>query len=228
MKKYKAVLFDFDYTLADSSKAVVECISYSLQKMGYPASTPESICRTIGLTLADAFRELTKDASVSNADIFRSYFKERADVVMTKNTRVFDTVGSVLDRLKKMGLKTGIVSTKFRYRIEDILKRDGLLHYFDIIIGGEDVSAHKPDPEGVIKALTELGIARDNVIFIGDSVVDARTAQNADVDFAAVLTGTTERDKFLEFDARAVLKDLSELPDFFESGFDCSRFCDMV
>jgi len=48
MIKYKAVFFDFDYTLADSSKAVIECINYALQKMGYPESSPESICRTIG------------------------------------------------------------------------------------------------------------------------------------------------------------------------------------
>jgi len=79
MIKYKAVFFDFDYTLADSSKAVIECINYALQKMGYPESSPESICRTIGLTLAEAFKILSGDTSDSNADLFRQYFKERAD-----------------------------------------------------------------------------------------------------------------------------------------------------
>ncbi|HPD01276.1 MAG TPA: HAD-IA family hydrolase [Acetivibrio sp.] len=213
MKKYKAVLFDFDYTLADSSKAVVDCISYSLRKMGYTVPTPDSICRTIGLTLSDAYRELSGDASESNAEIFRSYFKERADAVMKDDTRVFNTVENVLGRLKDKGLKTGIVSTKYRYRIEDILERDGLLHYFDIIVGGEDVSAHKPDPEGLLRAIAALGITREDIIFVGDTVVDAKTAQNADVDFAAVLTGTTEQYEFSEFSTLAVLNDLSGLPD---------------
>lgn len=173
-EKYKAVLFDFDYTLADSSKAVIECISYSLRKMGYAVPAPDNICRTIGLTLADAYRELSRDTSESNAEIFRNYFKERADVIMKDGTRVYNTVKNVLGRLKDMGLKTGIVSTKFRYRIEDILERDGLLHYFDVIVGGEDVSAHKPNPEGLLKAITVLGEARGDSIFVGDSVVDAK------------------------------------------------------
>ncbi|GAE89654.1 inorganic pyrophospatase PpaX [Acetivibrio straminisolvens JCM 21531] len=148
MNNYKAVFFDFDYTLADSSKGVIECINYALQKMGYPKSSPESICKTICLTLSEAYRELSGDTSDSNAELFRQYFKERADIVMCDGTIVYNTVESVLKRLKSMNLKTGIVSTKYRYRIEDILKRDGLLQYFDVIIGGEDVAAPKPDPEG--------------------------------------------------------------------------------
>lgn len=141
MNNYKAVFFDFDYTLADSSKGVIECINYALQKMGYPKSSPESICKTICLTLSEAYRELSGDTSDSNAELFRQYFKERADIVMCDGTIVYNTVESVLKRLKSMNLKTGIVSTKYRYRIEDILKRDGLLQYFDVIIGGEDVAA---------------------------------------------------------------------------------------
>ncbi|HHV29999.1 HAD family hydrolase [Acetivibrio mesophilus] len=216
MNNYKAVFFDFDYTLADSSKGVIECINYALQKMGYPKSSPESICRTIGLTLTDAYRQLSKDTSDSNAILFRQHFKERADVVMCDSTIIYNTVESVLKRLKSMNVKVGIVSTKYRYRIEDILKRDGLLQYFDIIIGGEDVVAHKPDPEGLLEAISRLECQKKDTLYVGDSTVDAKTAENAGVDFAAVLTGTTEWNEFLKYSSRAVIKDLSGLLDIFE------------
>ncbi|HOM03206.1 MAG TPA: HAD-IA family hydrolase [Acetivibrio sp.] len=215
MSIYKAVFFDFDYTLADSSKGVIECINYGLQKMGYSKSSPDSICRTIGLTLSEAFVKLSGDTSDSNAELFRQYFKERADVVMCDGTKVFDTVECVVKKLKGLNVKTGIVSTKYRYRIEDILKRDGLLQYFDIIIGGEDVAVHKPDPEGLLKAMAEIGCGKEEVLFVGDSTVDARTAENAGVDFVAVLTGTTEENEFSKYNHCAVIKDLSGLLDMF-------------
>lgn len=215
MIKYKAVFFDFDYTLADSSKAVIECINYALQKMGYPESSPESICRTIGLTLAEAFKILSGDTSDSNADLFRQYFKERADLVMCDRTVMYSTVECVLKKLKKADVKTGIVSTKYRYRIEDILKRDKLLQYFDVIVGGEDVAAHKPDPEGLLKSISMVGCQKEEVLFVGDSTVDARTAKNAGVDFVAVLTGTTGANEFSEYNPGAVIEDLSGLLDMF-------------
>jgi len=173
MIKYKAVFFDFDYTLADSSKAVIECINYALQKMGYPESSPESICRTIGLTLAEAFKILSGDTSDSNADLFRQYFKERADLVMCDRTVMYSTVECVFEEAEKGGCKNRNCFNEVRYRIEDILKRDKLLQYFDVIVGGEDVAAHKPDPEGLLKAISMVGCQKEEVLFVGDSTVDA-------------------------------------------------------
>jgi len=69
------------------------------------------------------------------------------------------------------------------------IKKGQTLQYFDVIVGGEDVAAHKPDPEGLLKAISMVGCQKEEVLFVGDSTVDARTAKNAGVDFVAVLTG---------------------------------------
>ncbi len=61
-----------------------------------------------------------------------------------------------------------------------------------MIVGGEDVTCEKPDPEGLLKAVETLGRDKQDVLYVGDSLVDAKTAQSAGVDFAAVLTGTTK------------------------------------
>jgi len=69
---------------------------------------------------------------------------------MTDLTFLFQNTPVTLERLHKEGRKTAIVSTKFRCRIEKILKKEAVLQYIDLIIGGEDVKKHKPDAEGLL------------------------------------------------------------------------------
>ena len=120
-------------------------------------------------------------------------------------------------------MRTGIVSTKFRYRIDSLLARDDLSHLFDIIIGGEDVEREKPDPTGLSVAVDRLGAPADSTLYVGDSVTDAETAKRAGVPFAAVLTGTTEAEAFSEYNALGILISLVDLPGLVE-GITISSF----
>ena len=141
-------------------------------------------------------------------------FTQRADEVMTDSTTLFNAVAPTMARLKIRGMRLGIVSTKFRYRIERILSRDGLLDAFDVIVGGEDVSRHKPDPEGLIKARAFLRGSTSETLYVGDTVVDAQTAQRAETPFLAVLTGVTPRHAFIGYPVTRIIETLSELPDW--------------
>ncbi len=105
------------------------------------------------------------------------------------------------------------MSTKFRYRIEAILTRDGLLEAFACIVGGEDVSQHKPHPEGLRLALARLEVAAERALYVGDSAVDAEAARCAGVPFAPVLSGTTPRAAFAGAGARAAVENLADLPE---------------
>jgi len=209
--RFDAVFFDFDYTLADSSEGVVECMSYALDRMGFPVVSEDVIRRTIGLSLKETFRILTGNGDPISVAEFIDIYIGKADEVVLDKTYMFDGVRYILERLKSSGITIGIVSTKFRYRIKDVLRRDGLLDYFDVIVGGEDVPEHKPNPEGLNLAVSRLGISKERVLFVGDSVTDAETARNAGVSFVAVLTGVTPKIDFAEFTPLAIVDDLSEL-----------------
>jgi phosphoglycolate phosphatase len=108
----------------------------------------------------------------------------------------------------------GIVSTKFRYRIETILEREGLLAPFEVIVGGEDVAAHKPDPTGLLAAIERVGGSTSDSLYVGDSVTDAETAKRAAIPFVAVLSGVTPKDAFEYHPVLQFLEDVSGLPDF--------------
>lgn len=77
--------------------------------------------------------------------------------------------------LKDSGARIGIISTKFRYRIKELLNQHFPDDFLDIIIGGEDVKTPKPSPEGLLLAIKQLHATKAETLYIGDSTVDAET-----------------------------------------------------
>jgi len=209
-----AVLFDFDLTLADSSAAVAECANFALRSLALAEAEPAAITRTIGLTLADSFRSLTGVADPALAAAYARRFIERADEVMADLTVLYPSVPTVLRALRERRTLTGIVSTKFRYRIEEILRRADSTTLVDAIVGGEDVTHHKPDPSGIRAALSRLNVRSGRAVYVGDHPVDAVAARAAGVSFIGVLSGVTERTGFAEIDAHEVIGSVAELPDY--------------
>jgi phosphoglycolate phosphatase len=207
-----AVLFDFDYTLADSSDAIVECFGAGLAAVGLPAVAPERIRRTIGLPLPEALRALHGVADAALAARFREGFHALAERIMHERTRVFAPVAGVTGALRAAGLATAICSTKRRGQIERILARHDLLDRFDAIVGGEDVRRHKPAPDALLLALERLGVAADRALYVGDHRVDAEAAAGAGVAFVAVLSGPSPRTDFAGATVRTFLGSVAELP----------------
>ena len=212
-----SILFDFDFTLADSSDAVFECANYALKKMGLPTRSYPEVCKTIGMSLTDGFLYLTKESDDNSVVVFRRLFIEKADEVMVDKTVIFEGVEEMLSDLKAQHLKLGIVSTKFRYRILDILNRNGISHRFDIIVGGEDVENHKPDPEGLLKALAELSASKSECLYAGDSRADGEAARRCGVRFAAVGSGVTSLRELREYDPVLTCASVTQLPELISS-----------
>lgn len=206
----QTVIFDFDYTLADSSPGIVECANYALSRLGLDPISPARIRKTIGLSLSDTFSALTGRSDLNQE--FTRHFILRADEVMAGMTAIMESVPETLAALKEREFRLGIVSTKFRRRIETILTREDLREPFDVIVGGEDVTRHKPDPEGVNLAMQRLGSTPLNSIYIGDSLVDLETARRAGLPFIALLTGPTTREEFPGYDVYRILERISDLP----------------
>lgn len=208
---YNTYLFDFDYTLADSSRGIVTCFRIVLTRHQYMDVTDEAIKRTIGKTLEESFSILTDITDPEHLASLRQEYRLEADIHMNANTRLFPDTLSTLKRLKQRGARIGIISTKYRFRIlsflEDYLPDD----FLDIVVGGEDVKAPKPSPEGVLFALEHLGSTPQETLYIGDSTVDAETARNAGVDFAGVLNGMTTAEELRVYPHRTIIENLKEL-----------------
>lgn len=211
MSTWRGVLFDFDYTLADSSPGIIDCTQHAFACLGQPGPAPEAIRKTIGHSLPAMYRTL--GGSPGGEDEFCTQFKARADEVMVGSTTLFAGVGALLLELQSRRLRVGIVSTKYRHRIESVLVRDGAAGLVQVIVGGEDVRDHKPSPEGLLNALKKLQLAPEEALYVGDSLVDMHTARNAGVPFAGVATGTTAADQLSAHSILPVLRSVAELPE---------------
>ncbi len=211
MKSYNVYLFDFDYTLADSSRGIVMCYRNVLERHHHTGITDETIKRTIGKTLQESFSIMTGITDADTLELYRKEYVKEADTHMTVNTFLFPETIDVLTQLKANGAQIGIISTKYRYRIMELLGKKLPENFLNIIVGGEDVQCPKPSPEGLLFAIKHLGCQKENVLYIGDSTVDAETAQAAGVDFAGVLHGATTREELASYPHVAIMKTLAEL-----------------
>jgi len=212
--RFSTVLFDFDYTLADSSQGAIDCINFALAEMGLAPVSDEAACRTIGLSLNETFLTLAEHHQPERCAEFYRLFVERADKVMSDLTVLYESVPATVQLLREGGLRLGIVSTKYRRRIHQVLQREAMMHRFELVIGGEDVEQHKPHPQGLFEAMKRLECSADSVVYVGDSVVDAELAKRAGVPLIVVLSGVTPRSAFDSYSPLAILDTISDLPQF--------------
>lgn len=209
---YTTYLFDFDYTLADSSRGIVLCFRNVLTRNGYTEVTDDEIKRTIGKTLEESFSLLTGVTDARRLADFKAAYVKEADTHMTVNTFLFPETEAVLTALKASGARIGIISTKYRFRIRELLDQHFPEGFIDIIVGGEDVKAAKPSPEGLLFAIGQLHTDKADTLYIGDSTVDAETAQAAGVDFAGITHGMTTREELAAYPHLKIISTLEELP----------------
>jgi phosphoglycolate phosphatase len=219
-RAWRAILFDFDYTLADSSAGAVDCMRYALAELGLPDVEPEACARTMGLSLPATLVALAGEEHAHLAPEFMRLFMERADLVMVPRTVILAEAPPTLEHLGRMGYRRAIVSTKYRFRIEATLQRDGLTGLVEAIVGGEDVAAHKPAPDSLLLALERLGVGADEALYVGDSLVDAQAAQAAEVAFVAVTSGHTPAEVFAPYAPLAVLGGVGALLGWMGDGAD--------
>ena len=196
---FKAVCFDFDYTLGDSTDSIVAGFVHGLTGLGWPAPEREAVRGTIGYLLEDAYTMLTGDSDPGRRAQFRVLFSEAAVERQRRETTLFPGTAELLRGLKAQGVRTAIVSTKRGDTIRIIMENHGLGDTLDLVVGSADVARHKPDPEGLLAAMARLGVTPPETLFCGDTVLDAGAAQNAGCHFAAVLNGTTPAGDFASF-----------------------------
>ncbi len=211
---YQAVLFDFDYTIGDSTKPIVAAYNYGLTTMGWPEPDREAVRHTVGYTLEDGYTMLTGDKDEEHRREFFRHFKAHAKDNMAVQTVLCPGGEEVLNWLWEAEIPAGIVSTKGGDVLEKIFQRLELRDRLKLIVGGQDVKNAKPDPEGLNFALGQLGMSREQVLFCGDTVIDAETARRAGVDFCAVLNGTTPAEVFRDYPHVHISPDLADLLDW--------------
>ena len=202
----KLVLFDFDMTLVDSSYAIAHCTNLLAEHFGLRKLSREETLTIIGIHIEKAWENVWGDFRQEWLDYYRENFSVKEDSLI----RVFDSTIPTLEKLKRMGVKTGVASN--RHNAPRPIKSLGLEKYLDSIAGIKDVTRPKPAPDMILLSLAQLQIAKEHAVYTGDTDTDMKTAKAAGVRAIGMTTGNFTREQLLEAGADYVCDNLSEIP----------------
>ncbi|MDN7244120.1 HAD family hydrolase [Planococcus shenhongbingii] len=173
----KAILFDFDGTLANILPVCDMAFQHVFRKYDQRELSSAEVRAMFGPSETGIIYQNLKHRKKEEAieQYYDQYLEHHADMIEQNRD-----IHSLLMHLKEKGLKLGIVTGKAKRSLDISLKALGWEHLFDAMITGDDVVNPKPDPEGVLKILPLLGARADEAVFVGDSDADilAGTAAN--------------------------------------------------
>jgi phosphoglycolate phosphatase len=180
------ILFDLDGTLIDSTEAILEsfAVTFKIFEEEIPADT--LIKAEIGHPLDVMFRTL--GVQENKVWDYVSAYKQHYRKISCLKTVLLPQAREAIELASKHAT-LGVVTTKTaKYSIE-LLEHMGLMHYFEVLIGREDVTHPKPNPEPIQKALLKLPTVTTDIWMIGDTCMDMLSAKSANVDCVAVTCG---------------------------------------
>jgi HAD superfamily hydrolase (TIGR01509 family) len=206
----KAVIFDWDGTLADTKRAVIQSFQKVLSKAGCRVND-EFIERRMGIgtkkTIIEAFKECHVIFDVLTLEKLAKE-KIRIQAELTDDVKLFDGVTEFLDALKGR-IKIGLATMSSRKVVKKLLPEKRINKYFDVVVTADDIVKSKPDPEIFLVSALKLGVKPGDCIVVEDSVFGVKSAKAAGMKCIAVSSGAYSREELEK-----------ENPDFTINSFD--------
>ena len=211
-----AVLFDLDGTLIDSIQLIVEAAEHAFRGRAGRAPTRAEWVAGIGTPLITQLREFATDEDDLARLIagYRTYQQVHHD----RLTRCFDGIVDVVAGLRSRGHPLGVVTSKMDAIARRSLEHVGLMPLMDVIIGADACTRHKPDPEPVHLALSTLGYAPREAVYVGDTVHDIEAGRAAGVRTIAVAWGACTRQQLETAEPDVIIEGIHDLPSAIAKG----------
>lgn len=171
----KAVLFDWDGTIVDTSEATFHCYAATLGEYGIPFDR-DAYERTYRPSGFDVFRAVGL-AEEHWPDANRKWLERFGD----RPVPLLPNAMEALHLLRERNLKTAIVSSGTRSRVVCEIAHHALDPHFEHVICGNDLPKRKPHPEPLLICLERMGVKTDEAAYVGDSPDDILMARAANV-----------------------------------------------
>lgn len=190
----RAVLFDFDGTVANTNRLVLDSWQHTYRTLTGKEAEEAVIKATFGeplpVSMEKAFPDTPTDESIA---IYRGHQKD----IYEEMIEAFDGMPELMKALKEKGYLVAIVTSRMRNTTLIGLRKFGVMEDIDCIVTCEDTDKHKPDPEPVLIALERLSVSAEEALMVGDSMFDIKCARNAGVKTVLVewAEAATEEDR---------------------------------
>jgi len=206
-----AIVFDFDGTLIDSTDSIWGEYQRVIGLMGLEPISFSEFTAQLGKPWDAALRSLWPGVDVLE---FSRLYRGGSE-----SLEPFVGVHSVLEELGKR-YRLALLTSRGR---TNLLKNLGAAkidpRVFEVVFDRDGTDRHKPDPGVLLTVSERLGVGKDEVLYVGDSLVDAACARGAGIFFVGVLSGGTTRSVFEEAGVEHVIESVADLPNLIDKAF---------
>jgi phosphoglycolate phosphatase len=211
--KHRAVLFDLDGTLLNTLQDVADAVNKGLAFLGFPQHSIETYKTLIGEGRDVLVRRALPEDQCDDTTALKLLNLVNAEyqIHWADNTRPYPGIPELLDNLTKKGIKIAVLSNKAddltNLCVTKLLSR----WHFSLIAGSRPSVPNKPDPIAALQIAMQMGISPGEFLYLGDSDIDMKTANNAGMFAVGALWGFRSEKELLTAGAKAVIKYPGEL-----------------
>ncbi len=193
----RLAIFDFDGTLFDSVCDVVICFNKTLTIHNFPTLTHEEYLDRLGGNIDEIVSLILKDKNTAkNIELVKKTYGQLYSKSPKENTRPFAGAHEILKALQEKGILLAINSNRSNDSVKYYIDRFFSDINFQAIEGHGLDYPSKPDPSAVINMMEKFKVTEDETLYIGDSITDIRTAQNAEIDCVLVSWGYGRKEAY--------------------------------
>lgn len=208
--KYRLAIFDLDGTILNTLDDLTDSLNFALKENNLPCRSIEEVKSFVGNGVKKLIeRAVPAGSSDEVKTIVYSDFTNRYKMHSADKTAPYKGITEFLHELRDNGCIVAVVSNKDDYAVQTLCQK-----YFgklDAVYGVKTDADKKPLPTNVLKVINTFNVKKCDAVYIGDSDVDIKTAQNAGIDCISVLWGFRDRDFLLKNGAQILVHSADEL-----------------
>jgi len=204
MNSEKALIFDFDGTIADSGLKIYEILNEILPAFGIKKVGESEIERLRGMNAKNLLKEL--NVPIYKLPLIYYKFEEEYQKII-KDVKLVPGILEVLDKLSEKGIKMYIASSNSAESINIFLDYNKI-KYFSLIKGNSGMMGKS---RIIKKIISEEKLIPENVVYVGDEIRDIDSARKAGISSAAVTWGFNNKKALLEYEPDYLLEKPADL-----------------
>ena len=195
MTQIYTILFDLDGTLVDTAPDLMDAHNHVMRKFGHKEKKLSDIKSLAGrgawVMMQRAFRQEINDEKLKKemTKEFINFYSENID----RGSKPINGVMEFLSWAKSKNISLAVCTNKQERLAVDLLKKLKMYDYFEYVAGSDTFSFNKPDPRHLTNVVEIIQGDLKKTLMVGDSEVDAKSAENANIPFILVKDGYTEK-----------------------------------
>jgi phosphoglycolate phosphatase len=209
VKRYGAVIFDWDGTLMDSTHSIVSAIQSASADLDLPVPSAANASWVIGLSLESALYHAVPTLTSDKMPLFLERYRHHFFQTDTQ-IKLFDGVPEMLSGLRERQVLLGVATGKSRAGLDRVLQAKQMQTQFDITRCADETFS-KPHPGMLLEIMDTLNVPPQQVLMVGDTSHDVQMAHNAGVDSLAVTYGAHDRATLMQSEPTFLVSNVREM-----------------